>query len=132
MRKTSSGFFARPPSNEELEGATEDEKKLFEFAIGIDRVARELIRYALSLAAERSVNVVKAWLEEAFKGRLDATVEFRISRFVAESLLKDQEKAKQQAMLDRVDSLEKFANAALLLAGEMRKTLPQDAEESGN
>lgn len=125
-------FFARPPSNEELEGATEDEKKLFEFAIGIDRVARELVRYALSLAAERSVNVVKPWLEEAFKGRLDATVEFRISRFVAESLLKDQEKAKQQAMLDRVDSLEKFANAALLLAGEMRKTLPQDAEESGN
>lgn len=125
-------FFARPPSSEELEGATEDEKKLFEFAIGIDHVARELIRHALSVAAERSVDVVKPWLEEAFKGSLEASLELRISRFVAESLLKDQEKAKQQAMLDRVDKLERFANAALLLAGEMRKTLHQEAEESGD
>jgi hypothetical protein len=125
-------FFARPPSSEELEGATEDEKKLFEFAIGIDHVARELIRHALSVAAERSVDVVKPWLEEAFKGSLEASLELRISRFVAESLLKGQEKAKQQAMLDRVDKLERFANAALLLAGEMRKTLRQEAEESGD
>lgn len=124
-------FFARPPSSEELEGATEDEKKLFEFAIGVDRVARELIRHALSVAAERSVDVVKPWLEEAFKGSLEATVELRISRFVAESLLKGQENAKQQAMLDRIERLESFANAALFLAGEMRKTLRQEAEESG-
>ena len=125
-------FFARPPSIEELEGATDDEKKLFEFAIGIDHVARELIRYALSAAAERSVDVVKPWLEEAFKGSLDATVELRISRFVAEGLLKGQEEAKQQAMLDQIHRLESFANAALSLAGEMRKALPQDIEESGD
>lgn len=125
-------FFARPPSSEELEGATEDEKKLFEFAISIDRVARELIRHALSVAAERSVEVVKPWLEEAFKGSLEATVELRISRFVAEGSLKGQEKGKQQAMLDRIDRLESFANAALFLAGEMRKTLPQETEESGD
>jgi hypothetical protein len=117
-------FFSRPPSIEELEGATDDEKKLFEFAIGIDHVARELIRYALSVGAERSVDVVKPWLEEAFKGRLDATVELRISRFVAEGLLKGQEKAEQEAMLDRIHRLESFANAALSMAGEMRKTLP--------
>lgn len=125
-------FFTRPPSSEELEGATDDEKKLFEFAIGIDRVARELIRHTLSVAAERSVDVVKPWLEEAFKGSLEATVELRISRFVAESLLKNQEKAKQQTMLDRIDNLERFTNAALLLAGEMRKTLRQETEESGD
>lgn len=125
-------FFARPPSSEELEGVTEDEKKLFEFAIGIDHAARELIRHALSVAAERSVDVVKPWLEEAFKGSLEATVELRISRFVAEGLLKGQEKAKQRAMLDRIDRLESFANAALFLAGEMRKTLPQETEESGD
>lgn len=125
-------FFARPPSSEELEGATEDEKKLFEFAIDIDHVARELIRYALSVAAERSVDVAKPWLEQAFKGSLEATVELRISRFVAEGLLKGQEKAKQQVMLDRIDRLEGFANAALFLADEMRKTLPQDTEESGD
>jgi hypothetical protein len=124
-------FFARPPSSEELEGATEDEKKLFEFAIGIDRAARELIRHTLSVAAERSVDVVKPWLEEAFKGNLEATVELRISRFVAEGLLKSQEGAKRQAMLDRIDRLESFANAALFMAGEMRKTLPQETEESG-
>src|SRR3990167_740078 len=29
-------FFSRPPNSEELEGATENEKKLFEFAIGIE------------------------------------------------------------------------------------------------
>ena len=121
-------FFARPPSSEELEAATEDEKKLFEFAIGIDHVARELIRHALSVAAKRSVDVVKPWLEEAFKGRLEAAVELRISRFVAEGLLKDQEKAEQQAVLDRIDRLESFANAALFLAGEMRKSLPQETE----
>lgn len=125
-------FFSRPPSSEELEGAAEDEKKLFEFAIGIDHVARELIRHALSVAAERSVDLVKPWLEEAFKGNLDATVELRIARFAAEGLLKGQEAAKQQAMLDRIDRLESFANAALFLAGEMRKTLPQDIEESGD
>lgn len=124
-------FFSRPPSSEELEGATEDEKTLFGLAIGIDHVARELIRHALSAAAERSVNVVKPWLEEAFKGSLDANVELRISRFVAEGLLKGQEKARQQAMLDRIDRLESFANAALVLAGEMRKTFPQDIEDSG-
>ncbi len=125
-------FFSRPPSSEELEDATEEEKKLFEFAIGIDHAARELIRHALSVAAERSVDVVKPWLEEAFKGSLEATVELRISRFVAEGLLKGQEKSKQQAMLDRIDKLESFANAAMFLAGEMRKTLPQEAEESGD
>lgn len=124
-------FFTRPPSREELEGATEDEKKLFEFAIDIDHVARELIHYALSVAAKRSVDTVKPWLEEALKGSLEATAELRISRFVAEGLLKDQEKAEQQAMLDKIDRLEIFANAALFLAGEMRKTLHQEAEESG-
>lgn len=125
-------FFSRPPSSEELEGAAEDEKKLFEFAIGIDHVARELIRHALSVVAERSVDLVKPWLEDAFKGNLDATVELRIARFAVEGLLKGQEAAKQQAMLDRIDRLESFANAALFLAGEMRKTLPQDIEESGD
>lgn len=124
-------FFARPPSSEELEGATEDEKKLFEFAIGIDHVARELIRHALSIAAERSVDVVKPWLEEAFKGSLEATVELRISRFVTEGLLKRQETTKQKSVLNRIDRLESFANAALVLAVEMRKSLPQDIEELG-
>jgi hypothetical protein len=123
-------FLARPPSSEVLEGATEDEKQLFEFAIGIDYAARELIRYALSIAAERSIDVVKPWLEEVAKCSLEATVELRISRFVAEGLLESQEKAKQQATLDRIDRLENFAKAALSLAGEMRKTLPQDIEES--
>lgn len=123
-------FLARPPSSEVLEGATEDEKKLFEFAIGIDYAARELIRYALSIAAERSIDVVKPWLEEVAKCSLEATVELRISRFVAEGLLESHEKAKQQAILDRIDRLENFAKAALSLAGEMRKTLPQDIEES--
>lgn len=123
-------FFARPPSSEELEGATEDEKKLFEFAIGIDHAARELIRHVLSVAAERSVDVVKPWLEEAFKGSLDATVELRISKFVVEGLLKSQEKAKQQAIRDRIDRLENFAKVSLSLAEDMRKTLPQDSEES--
>lgn len=125
-------FLARPPSSEELEGATEDEKKLFEFAIGIDHAGRELIRYALSVASERSVNVVSPWLEEVVKGGLEATVELQVSRFVAGGLLKRQEKAKQQAMLDRIDRLEGFAKAALLLAGDMRKTLPQDTEASGD
>lgn len=125
-------YFSRPPSSEELEGAAADEKKLFEFAIGIDHVARELIRHALSVAAERSVDLVKPWLEDAFKGNLDATVELRISRFVAEGLLKGQKRAKQQAMLDRIDRLESFANAALFLAGEMRKTFPQETDESGD
>lgn len=125
-------FFSRPPSSEELEGATEDEKKLFEFAIGVDHAARELIRHALSIAAKRSVDVVKPWLEEAVKGSLEATVELRISRFVAEDVLNGQEKAKQQAMLDRINRLENFANATLLLAGEMRRTLPQATEESSD
>lgn len=125
-------FFSRPPSSEELEGATEDEKKLFEFAIGIDHVARELIRHALSIAAERSVDLVKPWLEEAFKGNLDVAVELRIARFAIEGLLKGEKAAKRQAMLDRIDRMESFANAALSMAGEMRKTLPRDIEESAD
>jgi hypothetical protein len=123
-------FFTRRPNSEELEGATEEEKELFEFAIGIDHVARELIRYMLSVAAERSVDLVKPWLEDAIKGNLDVTVELRIARFALEGgLLEEQEATKQQAMRDRIDRLESFANAALLLAGEMRKTLPQNVEE---
>lgn len=125
-------FFARSPSSEELEGATEDEKKLFEFAINIDHVARELIRHALSVAAERSVDVVNPWLEQACQGGLEATVELLVSRFVADGLRNGQQKAKQQAMLDQIDRLESFANAALSRADEMRKTLPQDIEESGD
>lgn len=123
-------YFGRRPSSEELEGATEDEKKLFEFAIGIDHVARELIRYALSVAAERSVNLVKPWLDEVVKGDLEATVELRVSRFVVEGLLKSQNDANKQAVLDRIDRLENFAEVALSLASEMRETLPQDTEES--
>lgn len=124
-------FFARPPTSEELEGASEDEKELFEFAIGIDRAARELIRYALSVAAERSVNVVNLWLGEVLKGGLEANVELRVSRFIAGGLLKSQEQRQQQAMLDRIDRLESFAKAALFLAGDMRNTLSQDTEELG-
>lgn len=124
-------FFSRPPSSEELEGATEDEKELFEFAIGIDHVARELIRYALSVASERSVDLVKPWLEEAFRGNLEAAVELQIARFTEECLLKNLDAVKQQAVLDRIDRLESFANAALSLADEMRKALPKDIEESG-
>lgn len=124
-------FFSRPLSIEELEGATEDERELFEFAIGIDHVARELIRYALSVASERSVDLVKPWLKDAFKGNLEAAVELQIARFTEECLLKSQEAAKQQAVLDRIDRLESFANAALSLADEMRKVLPKDIEESG-
>lgn len=88
-------YFARPPSSEELEGVTEDEKKLFEFAIRIDHVTRELIRRAFSVAAERSVDLVNRWMEDAFNGSLEATVELQISRLVAEGLLKGQQKAKQ-------------------------------------
>lgn len=124
-------FFSRPPSSEELEGATEDEKELFEFAIGIDHVARELIRYALSVASERSVDLVKPWLEEAFRGNLEAAAELQIARFTEECLLKNLDAVKQQAVLDRIDRLESFANAALSLADEMRKALPKDIEESG-
>lgn len=126
-------FFTRRPNSEELEGATEEEKDLFEFAIGIDRVARELIRYMLSVAAERSVDLVKPWLENAIKGNLDVTVELRIARFALEGgLLTEQEAAKQKAMRDRIDRLESFANAVLLLAGDMRKTLPQDVGALGD
>lgn len=58
-------------------------------------------------------------------------MELRVSRFVAGGLLKSQEQAKQQAMLDRIGRLESFAEAALALAGDMRSTLPQDTEELG-
>ena len=123
-------FFTRLPNDEELEGATDEEKQLFEFAIGIDNAARELIRYALGAAAERSVGLVNPWLEEAVKGNLDATVELRIAKFAIDGLLKRQEAANQQAMLDRIEKLESFAKVSLSLAGEMRKTLPPGTEMS--
>mgnify|MGYP000890659515 CR=1 FL=1 len=123
-------FFARQPSSEELESATEDERRLFEFAIGIDRVARELIRFALSVASERSVSLVKPWLDEVVKGDLEAAVELQVSGFVVDGLLKSQKEANAQAMLDRVDRLESFAKVALSLASEMRETLSQG--DAGN
>lgn len=125
-------FFTRPPNAEELEGATEEEKQLFEFAVGIDHAARELIRHALGAAAERSVGLVNPWLEDAVKGNLDATVELRIAKFASDGLLKRQEAANQQAMLDRIEKLESFAKVALSLAGEMRKTLPPVSEISAD
>lgn len=123
-------FFTRPPNDEELEGATDEEKQLFQFAIGIDHAARELIRHALGAAAERSVGLVNPWLEEAVRGKLDATVELRIAKFAIDGLLKHQEAANQQATLDRIKKLESFAEVALSLAGEMRKTLPPGSEIS--
>ncbi|WP_322518408.1 hypothetical protein SR914_18995 [Comamonas testosteroni] len=45
--------------------------------------------------------------------------------------MKNLDAVKQQAVLDRIDRLESFANAALSLADEMRKALPKDIEESG-
>ncbi|MBD9573698.1 hypothetical protein IB260_00105 [Pseudomonas sp. PDM23] len=125
-------FFLRPPGGEEPEGAPEEEKKVFEFAIGIDHAARELIRYVLSVAAERSADVVKPWLEEAVKSRFEATAELRVLIFIAGALLKSQDQAKQQAMLDRIDRLESFANAALFLAGDLRKTLSPSTDEPGD
>ena len=121
-------FFTRRPDSEELEGATEEEKQLYEFALGIDHAARELIRHALGAAAKRSVELVTPWLEDAFKGKLDATLEIRIAKFAVEGLLERQEAASQQAMLNRIEKLESFAQVALSLAGEMRKTLPPSAE----
>ena len=123
-------FFTRRPDSEDLEGATDEEKQLFEFAVGIDHAARELIRHALGAAAERSVGLVNPWLEEAVKGNLDATVELRIAKFAVDGLLQRQEAANQQAMLDRIDRLESFAKVAWSLAGEMRKTLPPGSEIS--
>lgn len=123
-------YFSRAPRDEELDGATGDEKRLFEFAIGIDHSARELIRYVLGVAAERSADSVRLWLEEAVKGGLDVNVELSVSTFVADSLLRAKEEAQQRAMLKRIERLESFANAALALAGEMRKTLPPGVDSS--
>lgn len=123
-------FFSRRPNSDELEGATDEEKQLFEFAVGIDHAARELIRHALGAAAKRSVGLVNPWLEEAVKGNLDVTVELRIAKFAVDGLLQRQEAANQQAMLDRIDKLESFAKVALSLAGEMRKTLPPGSKIS--
>ena len=123
-------FFTRRPDSEDLEGATDEEKQLFEFAVGIDHAARELIRHALGAAAERSVGLVNPWLAEAVKGNLDATVELRIAKFAVDGLLQRQEAANKQAMLDSIDRLESFAKVALSLAGEMRKTLPPGSEIS--
>lgn len=123
-------YFSRAPRDEELEGATGEEKRLFELAIGIDHSARELIRYVLGVAAERSVDSVRLWLEEAVKGDLDVNVELSVSTFVADSLLKAKEEAQQKAMLKRIERLESLADAARALAGEMRKTLPPGVDSS--
>ena len=123
-------YFSRAPRDEELDGATGDEKRLFELAIGLDHSARELIRYFLCVAAERSADSVRLWLKEAVRGGLDVTVELSVSRFVADGLLKAKEEAQQKVMLKRIERLESFADAALALAAEMRKTLPPGVDSS--
>jgi len=60
---------------------------------------------------------------------LDVAVELRVARFAVKGLLEGEKAAKGQAMLDRIDRMESFANAALLMAGEMRKTIPLDIVE---
>ena len=124
-------YFSHVPGDEELEGASEEEKKLFELAIGIDHSARELIRHFLCVAAEQSTDAVSHWLNEAVKGGLDVKVELTVSRFVEEGVLtKTREEAQQRAMLDRIAKLESFASAALILVGEMRRTLPPGVDTS--
>lgn len=124
-------FLSRMPHEDELEGASEEERKLFEFAIGIDHSARELIRYFLSAAAERSTEAARPWIEEAIKGDLDVKVELVVSKFVADGLLSRlKEEAQQRAMLARIEKLESFSSAALSLAGEMRKALPPGVDTS--
>ena len=73
---------------------------------------------------------MKLWLEEAIKGGLDVNVELSVSTFVAGSLLNAKEEAQQRALLKRIERLESFADAALALAGEMRKTLPPVLDSS--
>jgi len=116
-------YFSRPPSSEELESATEEERELFEVAVNIDQTARELIRYFLSAAAERSHNTVNPWLEEAKLGGLEAPVELIISRFVAEGSLESQAAENRKSIIERADRLENFAKVALRCASEMRDKL---------
>jgi hypothetical protein len=119
-------YFSRPPSSNELEGVTEKERELFELAVNIDQTARELIRYFLSAAAERSHNTVTPWLEEAKLGGLEASVELQISRFVAEGLLENQAARNRKSMIERADRLEHFARMALCIATDMREMSQRD------
>jgi len=119
-------YFSRSPSSKELEGATEEERELFEVAVNIDQTARELIRYFLSAAAERSHNTVNPWLEEAKLGGLEAPVELLISRFVAEGFLESQAEENGKAMIERADRLENFAIIASRIATEMREVSQRD------
>jgi hypothetical protein len=80
-------YIAHPPSDTELESASEEEKKLFELAVGVDNSARELIRYLISAAAERSVNAINPWLDDAAEADLAAPIERLLSEFVSKSLL---------------------------------------------
>tara|TARA_R110001583_G_scaffold195516_1_gene374937 strand:- start:173 stop:838 length:666 start_codon:yes stop_codon:yes gene_type:complete len=119
-------YFSRPPSSKELEGTTEEEKELLEVAVNIDQTARELIRYFLSAAAERSHHTVSPWLEEAKLGGLEAPVESLISRFVAEGFLESQAAENRESMIEKADRLENFARMALCIATDMREIAQRD------
>lgn len=122
-------YLPRAPRDEEMEGTTQEEKEWLEFAIGIDHSARELIRYALMAASERSMQVVTPWLSGAVHGGLDANVELLLSKFVADgdrTIATDE--AHQQATLQRIEKLEAFGELALRLVGELKKTLPPDVQ----
>lgn len=115
-------YIAQRPSEAELKCATEAEKELFELALEVDNSARELVRYLISAAAERSVSAINPWLEDAAKVGLEVSMERLLSDFVSDV---DKEK---KSILDRADRLESFAAIALSYASDLRGQL-KDVED---
>lgn len=119
-------YFTHVPSEEQLDGATDEEKKLLGSALAIDRAAKELIRYFISVAAQRPTEAAKQVLVDAVKGGLDVEIELTVSKHFSDRFSKIKEKAQQDAIRSRIEKLEGFADAAQLLANEMKKTLREE------
>lgn len=109
--------------------ARDGEKKApmgwLEFAVHADRAARDVIRFALSRAAQEVTDDedFKNALNEAIGAQLDVTLEVRLIELIdRDQTQQDLVKVRDETLLARATRLEAFARMLSQVAADMRRT----------
>ncbi len=102
-----------------------------EFALHADRAARDVIRFALSKAAEEVTDDedFHTALNEAIGAQLDVTLEVRLIELIGrDRTLQDVVKVRDEAVREQATRLEDFARMVSQVAADLRSTCktPED------
>lgn len=123
-------YFPRHPSDEELEGADVDGKRLLTIAVNLDYSARVLIQYLLAAAAQDAAEKVIPWLDAAIDAEADSALELRVVEFLSGGgSAPGADELARKALQDKIDKLEAFSRLATDVAAEFKKQLEQSIDD---